>query len=78
MCWLARAILFRSMPSNMARYEDADMTKEQHADLLQFNRDQLFAALRLALPGATHDQIKAVVIAMDSFVSAKALEVMSL
>jgi hypothetical protein len=47
-------------------------------DLMQAQRDQLFAALRLVNPAATHDQLLALVKALDSFVSAKALEVMSL
>lgn len=41
-------------------------------------RDELFAALRLAIPSATHDQLLAAVKAIEALVSAKALEVMSL
>jgi len=48
------------------------------SEVMQFNRDQLFTALRFAIPGATHDQLLALVRALDSFVSAKALEVASL
>ncbi len=50
---------------------------EDHGDLIRFQRDQLFEALRFAIPGATHDQLLAVVRAIDSFTSAKALEVLS-
>jgi hypothetical protein len=57
---------------------DTDRTSEQHADLLQFNRDQLFAALRLALPGATHEQILNVTRCVESLAAAIALETMSL
>ena len=53
-------------------------SKEQHADLLQFNRDQLFAALRLALPGATHEQVLNVTRSVESLAAAIALETMSL
>lgn len=54
------------------------MTKEQHDDLLQFNREQLFSALRLALPGATHEQVLNVTRAVESLAAAIALETMSL
>ena len=45
------------------------------SEIMEFNRDQLFTALRVAVPGATHDQLLAVVRALETFVSAKALEV---
>lgn len=45
---------------------------------LEIHADRLFDALRMAIPGATHDQLLALVKALDAFTSAKALEVMSL
>lgn len=47
------------------------------SDLLQFNRDQLFAAVQLAIPGATHEQILNLVRSLESFASAIAMEVLS-
>lgn len=73
-------------PEQMQRYDPmsrSDLISECErlrtpADLMQLTRDQLFEALRLAIPGATHDQLLAVVRTIESFTSAKALEVMSL
>ena len=59
---------------------DVRLTDDQvvnHSDVLQFNRDQLFSALKLAIPGATHDQLLILVRALESFASAIALEVLS-
>lgn len=58
--------------------EPRSASTNQHADLMEFQRDNLLDALKLAIPGATHNQLLAVVRAIDSFTSAKALEVASL
>lgn len=52
-------------------------SSDENGDPMQFQKDQLFEALRSAMPAASHAQLLAVVRAIDSFTAAKALEVLS-
>jgi hypothetical protein len=75
-------------PEQMQRYDPMSrsdlisecerLRKPLAGDLMQLTKDQLFDALRLAIPSASHNELVALVKAIESFTSAKALEVMSL